>query len=910
MHEGTSSSRAPIERLRDDVRLLGRLLGDVICEQGGSRLFDVVERIRRLAIRVRTSSSQEDLLALRQLIDSLDPEMTFEVVRAFTVYFHLINIAEQNHRLRRLRETEGGLPARPGSVADATTRLRAQGIPEETIRQAASRLDVRPVMTSHPTEVRRRTVLDHLRRVAELVAQLDIPTLPPSERQRVIDGLLTAITALWQTDEARIHGPSPLDEVRHGLYYLGGPVYDVVPRLYREMSEVLGLHCPFLHVGSWIGGDRDGNPHVDAETTRATLELHRRTIIENYLREVASLSRELSVSTRRVGVSDALRASIREDRARTPEAVEAARRYPTEPYRQKLTVVAARLRRLRDGSSADGAYETPEDLLRELRLIQSSLEENRGRRLARGRLQDLIDRVETFGFHLASLDIRQEAQVHGRTVQHLLRAAGVLEDYLALPEPEKVALLTRLLEGPPLSPPGPPPHLRDEHDVWRVFTLLPRWQAEFGEEACHTYIISLTSEVSQILEVLLLAREGGLLTYEEGRATSSLDIVPLFERIPELRRAGAVLDGLLQLPCYRRQLAARRNLQEVMLGYSDSNKDGGYLTASWELYRAQTILPQVCRKHGCQLRLFHGRGGPVGRGGGPTEHAIAAMPPDALDGRLKLTEQGEVVVARYASSALAHRHLEQLTHALLLAGLSTSHAPHPTWEEALEEMAEVAYRAYRRFVYETPEFLEYFRQATPIEEIMGLRIGSRPPRRRDTQTVEDLRAIPWVFSWTQTRVNLPGWYGLGTALAQFGTRSPTHLELLQEMYRSWPFFRSTLDNAQISLGTADLAIACVYADAVSPVGFGDAIVRQIQEEYQRSVSWVLQVTGQETILDPMPTLQRLIALRNPYVDPMHHVQARVLRELRRAVSEEDRTRWRWIALHTINGIAAGIQTTG
>ncbi len=918
--------RAPIERLRDDVRLLGSILGRVLTEQGGTILFELVERIRRLAIDLRTAYAEEPEQLLRATVESLDVDSAFEVVRAFTVYFHLINLAEQNHRLRRLREQEQeAYPApRRESVKGAVAELVALGIPKERIREALDRLELRPVFTAHPTEVRRRAVLRHLRHIAAHIAELDDTRLTPTERARLLEALHAETTALWQTDEVRTLRPHPLDEVQTGLYYFEHSVYRAVPVLYRDLVEALEAHGipasdlrPVVRFGSWMGGDRDGNPSVDAETTARTLSLHRSLVLRRYLEEAETLRDELTSSLRRVGISEELRTSLQED-LQVPELAEVVRRYPNEPYRQKLGCVAERLRLTLEDPEHPLAYRGPEELLRDLRCVQHSLEAHGGSRIARGRLWDLIVRVQTFGFHLAKLDLRQESGVHGRLVAHLLRQARVVEDYEGLGEQEKVALLAQLISAPPLET----SHLvipRDpERSTWEVFRQLPSWQDRYGPEACDTYIISLTAGPSDVLEVLFLAKEAGLFRSDpEGRTVSRLDIVPLFERIAELRACGQIMETLLRLPCYRAQVKARGDLQEIMLGYSDSNKDGGYLAAEWALYRAQKVLPEVCRRYGCEVRLFHGRGGAIGRGGGPAQRAILAMPPEALNGLLKLTEQGEVLFARYANPLIARRHLEQLLHALLRAFLVSSGTLDPArlerWEAVMEELAEEALRAYRSLVYETPGFVRYFLEATPIEEISRLNMASRPASRRDVRRIEDLRAIPWVFSWTQTRTNLPGWYGLGTALGSFADRGPAHLEQLREMYRDWPFFRSVLDNAQISLGTADLRIARLYAQNVTDRGLAEAIFDRIRTEYERSVEVVLRITGQRQLLENTPTLQRLVALRNPYVDPMHYVQAHLLASLRQALQSGDierAERWRWIVLHAINGIAAGIQTTG
>jgi phosphoenolpyruvate carboxylase len=907
--------RVPIEHLREDVRLLGSLLGQVLQEQGGPQLLDLVERVRRLAISRRTEPSPEKEAELRRTLESLPLQDCGRVVRAFTLYFHLINLAEEHHRLRTLRDREvRGQPApRPESVAAAVAALRQEGTSGARLASLLERLEVQPVFTAHPTEARRASVLVHLREVADLLAALNAPQATPEERRRAVQGLLARITVLWQTDEVRSRRPSPLDEVLGGLYYLERSAWAVAPVLFRDLQEAVeeavpeakGAVRPFLRFGSWMGADRDGHPLVTTEVTQRTLELQRERVLRLYQQEVAALARELSVSTRRARVSEELMASAQAD---LQELQELGPDLPpaTEPYRRKLHAVLERLRRTADGSP--GGYASPQEFLRDLELVRESLEANQGGRVAGGRLQDLVVRVRTFGFHFASLDLRQESRVHGRVVAQLLRRAGVVEDYLALPEPERTALLARLLVGPPvpLDPEDP-----EAAEVVRLFRALPAWQERFGQEACQTYIVSLTEDPSDVLEVLWLAAQVGLFRCGAGEVMSRLHVVPLFERIEELRRCGEILEALLRTPPYRAHLAAWGNLQEVMLGYSDSNKDGGYLAANWALYRAQRVLPEVARRHGCVVRLFHGRGGAIGRGGGPTERAILAQPPEALDGRLKLTEQGEVLAARYSNPRVARRHLEQLTSALLRACLVNSHHPEPArrerWEAVMEELAERSRVAYRALVYEDPDFPTYFAQATPIAEIARLNVASRPPARGRPDRVEDLRAIPWVFSWTQTRTNLPGWYGLGSALDGFARADPGAMAELRAMYAGWPFFRSVVDNAQISLGTADLEVARLYAELVEDTAVRERIYGRIREEFDLTVRRVLEVTGQRELLENSPVLQRSVRLRNPYVDPMNYLQVRLLRERRARPQDPEVAE---LLHHTVNGVAAGLQTTG
>jgi len=908
--------RVPIERLREDVRLLGSLLGQVLQEQEGPALLERVEGIRRQAIARRLDPSPENERALRDLVWGLEPADADRVVRAFALYFHLINLAEEHHRLRTLweREVRGQPAPRPESVAAAIAHLRSEGVSPARLASVLERLELRPVFTAHPTEARRASMLLHLRAVADLLAALNDPQATPESRSRATQALLAEITALWQTDELRPRRPTPLDEVAGGLYYLERSAWVVVPVLFRDLQEAVEHYAPdarpavrpFIRFGSWMGGDRDGNPHVTVEVTEQTLQLQRQRVLRLYLEEVAALGRELSVSTRRTRVSEELATSLRRDLAELPE-LEADPEFPpaTEPYRRKLRVVEERLRRTLDGRT--GGYASPGSFVEDLERVRRSLEAHRGERIARGRLQDLLVRAHTFGFHFAALDLRQESRVHERAVAHLLRRAGIVEDYLSLPERERVSLLARLLETGPVEAIPEDPEVAE---VVRLFSAIPRWQERFGPEACQTYIVSLTESASDVLEVLWLAAQVGLYRRDGAGVASRLHVVPLFERIDELRRCGDVLDQLLRLPPYRAHVRAWGDLQEVMLGYSDSNKDGGYLAANWALHRAQKVLPEVARRHGCAVRLFHGRGGAIGRGGGPTERAILAQPREAADGRLKLTEQGEVLAARYSNPRIARRHLEQLASALMRACLAP--APEPDgrtlerWEAILEDLAERSRRAYRALV-DDPDFPRYFAQATPIAEIGRMNMASRPVARGRQAGVEELRAIPWVFSWTQTRANLPGWYGVGSALDGFAREDPHAMTELRAMYAGWPFFRSVVDNAQISLGTADLEVARLYAQLVEEESVRERIYRRIREEYELTVRMVLEVTGQRELLDNSPVLQRSVRLRNPYVDPMSYLQVRLLRERR---ARPDDPLVAELVQRTVNGIAAGLQTTG
>ncbi|HLG51505.1 MAG TPA: phosphoenolpyruvate carboxylase [Chloroflexota bacterium] len=912
-------ARVPIERLRDDVRFLGQLLGETLVEQVGTDLLDLVERVRSEAIAARDRGHPVDQ-SLVSLIENLPHEQMSRLVRAFTVFFYLVNAAEEQHRLRSLRErslAEPGRP-RPESIAAAMRTLREAGITADAVAAFLARLRINPVLTAHPSEARRRTVLQHLRRISALIAAL----ASSAEREAVLADLLEEVTLLWQTDEVRISRPTPLDEVRTGLFFFDETLFDVVPRIYRDLADALAAEYPgqrweippFLRFSSWIGGDRDGNPAVTSEVTLTALELQRLHVLQRYRADVVDLRRWLSPSVRQVGVSAALLDAI----ARHVDAFgafgqEVIARAPVEPYRQMLTLIEERLRRTE--ARLTPAYSSADDLLADLDLIAESLMLHRGQRIAAGKLQDLRWRVRAFGFHLAELEIREHSQRHEQALTEILAATAVCPNYRALSDAERVALLAREIANPrPLIP----AELSFDPATTRVvelFRTIRRAQEQYGTAACQRYIISMTHSAADVLAVALLAKEAGLIDVREGRPPrATLRIVPLFEGIDDLRRAPRVVDELLDLPVYRRIVAAAGDCQEIMLGYSDSNKDGGYLAANVALYEAQDPLAAVCERHGVQVELFHGRGGAIGRGGGPMGRAIAALSRRALNARLKFTEQGEVIFARYGNPGIAHRHLEQIVHATLLAGLEPRGATCPEdvlrrWHAILDNLADRALATYHALVTRTPGFERYFREATPFPEIAEHTIASRPVSRSTTASLADIRAIPWVFSWTQCRVNLPGWYGVGSAVLGYLDEHPDERSVLQAMYREWPVFRSIIDNCQISLATADMAVARLYRDAVTDPALAARIYQMITDEYERSKQAVLTLTGYPVLLGPSSLLRQSIQLRNPYVDPLHVIQASLLKVLRRGGLYGDR-RPVDLVLQTINGIAAGVQTTG
>ena len=956
--------------LSADVNTLGRLLGDVLREQEGEAGFALVEEYRAATKQMRAAVGEdgddfgETGQRLRARTDELGLDQCRLVVRAFSAYFHLVNLAEEHHRLRVLRRREleqGGDSPRGESVRQALMEAAAEGVKAESVRSLLRSCLVEPVFTAHPTEARRRSVLFKLRRLSDIVERLDDPRLTSDERSHLFDRIREEVTSVWLTEEVRGRAPRVLDEVRNGLYYFEESLWELVPRLYHELEEALASAYPgeafdvppFLRFGSWIGGDRDGHPHVTALVTEQTLRLHRETAFSLYESSLAELERELSVAAEPREISEELARSLDADASAMPElAASLNLHFASEPYRRKggfmqariaaaRRINAARLReRRRAGAAAEGdddpvlgqaqrlwgtgappepprpdddriAYARPDALGEDLRLIGESLRRHRGARLADGLVADLMRRVAVFGFHLARLDLRQHSEVVAAAIAEVLQVAGVEPDFLALDLPARARVLAREIANPRpiVRPLGG--YSAQTAETIALFQTIARLQQELGPDACNVFIVSMTAGTADVLAPLLFAKEAGL--FDPGpKPRSTLQVVPLFETIEDLHRAAGLMEELFALPVYARQLEAWRGQQQIMLGYSDSNKDGGFVTANWELYRAQRALVAACRKAGATLLLFHGRGGAIGRGGGPTGRAIMAQPPGALGGRLRLTEQGEVAFARYAHPGIAHRHLEQTIHAVFRATLLPSpEGGHDDWAAEMEALSPLALASYRRLVYDDPDFVRYFHEATPIDAITGLRIGSRPARREQSDRIEDLRAIPWVFSWTQSRHGLPGWYGLGGAYAaQVEGKGEEARRRWAEMYREWPFFRSLIDNAQLSMGKADLAVARIY-DALAEPALRARIFPRIVEEWRRTREAVLTATGRSALLDISPVLRRSIRLRNPYVDPLNFVQVSLLARLRAAPdpAPERDVLQRLLAL-TVNGIAAGLQSTG
>lgn len=906
--------------LREDRRLLGRLLGEVIREQAGETVFARIERIRQTAVKFRRSESDAGAAAaevrteLEAQLNALDIEQTLHVVRAFSYFSRLLNIAEDTQQNRRRRaDAETGSPPRAGSLAYAIARVLREGASAEALLAWFERARVSPVLTAHPTEVQRQSILDCEREIARLIAQ------PPGEER---DGALhREVLRLWLTSMLRLTRLEVADEVRNGLGYFRRTFLAELPRLYAAIEAMLGQQlklaqepwlAPFLTVGTWIGGDRDGNPNVGAGVLRFALEEQARLVIGHYLEQVNQLGRELSLSTR-------IRPAPGEILALADASGDDSAYRGDEPYRRAISGIYARLaasalaltgqRAVPAPLAARPPYASAEAFAADLDAIARALEAQGAGRLARGRLRTLRRQVSVFGFHLAPVDLRQSSMEHEVVVAELLARAGVAADYRGLDEAARQALLARELSGTRLLH---SPYLAYSPQVDSELAILAAAadaQRRFGERAVPHYVISHCTSVSDLLEVGVLLREAGLLRMADGEVALAMDIIPLFESIADLECCAAILDQALRLPLYRRWCEVRGAAQEVMLGYSDSNKDGGYLTSNWSLYKAETELLRVCRGHGVRLRLFHGRGGTVGRGGGPSYDAILAQAAGSVDGALRLTEQGEVIASKYADRETSHRNLEALAAATLEASLGQrpAHEDRARHADIMEELSAAALHAYRELVRDTPGFMDYFRASTPIAEIAGLNIGSRPASRRGSGRLEDLRAIPWVFSWSLCRLMLPGWYGFGAAVEQWLQERRGTLEELREMHASWPFFRSVLSNLDMVLAKTDLAIASRYAELVPDAELRGRVFALLAAEWQRARHWLAEITGRAELLADNPTLARSIRNRFPYLDPLNHLQVELLRR-HRAGDVDERTKR---AIHlTINGVAAGLRNSG
>lgn len=984
------------KELRDDVRMLGYLLGDTIKRFEGERIFEYVERFRALFKRIHRQADDSARLEVEALLNELDLDAASKVIKAFLTYFDIINIAEQNHRLRRKaqRETAGSIRVDTDSLSGLIGWLETDGIADSTeasganggispaerqecerLLQVLSHLDIEVVFTAHPTEITRRTVLVKQLELARLLHKKDHPPISQREKRAIDQGLKSVVESLWLTDHVIYFKPSVMDEVRYGVYHFDNVVIDAVLDVHEmlvaacaELERRLGLkpqhHRRFITFGSWIGGDRDGNPYVTTDVTRQTLAYQRTVIINRYARELERLFGDLSQSKNWVPVPEPLQRSLARDAAALPQVAEKyAERYQLEPFRLKLFYIQAKLRNsvdhplphaaaagtempaLQPQDKGSYAYRNPQELRDDLLLLKQSLSQS-GCSFSLNSLDRMIYMVDIFGFHLAKLDIRQHSGRHLSALDELTKKLEVIpQGYASLDEEAKLEWLrSELRSKRPLIPPILN-FSQATNETIEVFRTMAECEDTYGVNALDTYIVSMTENASDLLCILLLAKETG--TYDPAMPGRTISVVPLFETIDDLHRAPEMFDRLLQMPEYRQYLKTRGDLQEIMIGYSDSGKNGGIVTSSWELYKAQNQLVATAQANGIELRLFHGRGGTIGRGGGPTHAAILAQPPGTVAGRIKLTEQGEVISSKYALHDIAVRNFDRLAAAVIQATRSDSPgaaAPPvvpsesaakkhtlgssdlPQWYQFMDVLSHTSFESFQSLIYKEADFVDFFMQATPINEISQLRMGSRPTRRKaGSRSISDLRAIPWVFAWTQSRYMLPAWFGFGSAFDQLIQQDSNNLTLARQMYAQWPFFKGLISRIETSLAIADFKIAEYYAQNLVSSHLNHKFFDRILQEFSSTRSAILEITEQGTLLELIPYLRHSINLRNPYVDPLSYLQVKLIKELRQRSNAESESadssadskcqslgsdHLLETVLMTINGVAEGLQNTG
>ena len=901
--------------LRNDIRMLGRLLGNTVREQNGEATFQIVEMIRQTSVRFHRDDDEPAKQELQELLNRLDPKETVDVVRAFSLFSHLANIAEDLHHTRRTRSHDrAGDPPRRGTMANVMTRAGEAGIDAERMRTFFKEAHVFPVLTAHPTEVRRKSTMRHELTLSALLARFERADLTPDEHDEVKAQIRRTVLALWQTGMIRNSRLNVLDEVSNGLTYYDYSFLGQLPKIYRAIEDRLSkidnkseAIAPFLQIGSWIGGDRDGNPFVTADVLRDTVTRHGSKVVTFYFQELHELGAELSMASTLVDVSPDLAIL----------AEKSPKNFDKEPYRRAISGIYARLaatakqlnliepprRPVGDASP----YSYPDEFAADLGVIHKSLVANGSADLADGRLRDLLRSVNCFGLHLTSLDLRQNSAVHESVISELFDVIESKVDYAKLDEDQRIELLvTELGSGRSLLRSGWAYSKATTNEL-NILEAAARARLSLGPRTITTSIVSNTQAASDVLELAVLLKQANLVSPD---GVSALQLVPLFETIADLRNCVEIMDRLLSTRQYRQLVDSLGGVQEIMLGYSDSNKDGGFLTSGWELYKAQTGLIGLFKRQGVKLRLFHGRGGTVGRGGGPSYEAILAQPSGAVQGQLRMTEQGEIISSKYSNPDLGRRHLEILAAATLAATLLQENTCLPPVEyiRAMDELSNNAFESYQDLVYKTDGFEDYFWSSTVINEIATLHIGSRPPSRKETRKIEDLRAIPWVFSWAQCRLMLPGWYGFGTAVEKWLANNPNEgMPFLQELYQEWPFFRSQLSNMDMVLAKSSIAIARRYSELVEDKELRIRIFGRIHAEWKGSINALLKISGQEKLLQTNPLLERSIHNRFPYLDPLNHLQVELMKKYRQ--ESENAKVLRGIQL-TINGISAGLRNSG
>ncbi len=900
MDETTISEK--VAALSEDIRLLGRMLGQIIREQQGEEIFQLVEEVRGMTKARRNGEAEAATAQMRERIHNTDLHQKRMLIKAYSNYLQLINIAEDMHRIRTLRRREIARGVTE-SVTHAIRTFKEQGVSAAQIREALEKIRTRLVLTAHPSEAKRKEVLVKLRDIADMMAALEHKEhLLPREEARMTSDILRRIEQLWLTRTTRAFRATVDDEVDYGLYFLTNVIMGVVVEVYDALTHALNTHYPeenwdnlppILTFGAWMGGDRDGNPNVTPEVTLRTLKRLRDAARAVYLADIAYVRDRLTQHYDEVEFSDALRAEW-------PGVVNHQETYAGEVYREVMESIYRRVK--------DDAYHDNRELLKELRIVADSLSRHKSRHSAEGTLAWLIRKVEVFGLHLVPVDVREDARLHRAAIAEIFKRYQIEADYEALPEEDKQRLLTQEIASPRPLFPVEPDFSEATNRIIETWRMVTQARAQYGPDCIDCYIASMSQQPSDVLTMLLFAREVGVM--------GGIDLVPLFETVDDLNAAPEVMTTLFANPQYAAHMEGRRAedgrlRQQVMIGYSDSNKDGGYIASNWSLYEAQEHLSDVCKAQGVRLQFFHGRGGSIGRGGGPTNRAIRSEPPRSLHGEIKITEQGEVIAYRYGNNAIAYRHLNQVMHAMLMQMVAPdAHDIPDAWRSAMAYLSDAGRDSYRALVYETPGFLDYWQQATPINELAQMPIGSRPAKRKKGG-FDAIRAIPWVFSWMQSRAIIPSWYGVGQALEGYCEKHADGLETLRTMYHEWPFFKSLIENVELDVLKADMGIVALYAELVTDEAVRDRIFTQIQAEHQRACDFICKVTGYDSLLERMPIIKRSIERRNPYVDPLNFVQVELLRQLRQAPegSAEAEAILREV-MATISGIAAGMKTTG
>jgi len=913
--------------LNRDIKLLDEMLDEVLLTHGGKKLLQTASTLRDLAKTARQNECIEAYNELRDKIASLSGGIRQDVIRAFATYFHLINVAEQNHRIRRNRQyqLEDTKTAQPFSIESAILNLKEAGYTAHDVKQALPHLSLELIMTAHPTEATKRQVLAIQKRLGLLLKELDNPILTEKEVDFIKENILNEVAILWQTNELHSKKPTVSDEVASGLYYFDQTLFEVIPDIHRELGISLRKHFPeetwkipnFLRFGSWIGGDRDGNPFVTHDVTWKTLELQRDLVLKKYLEVFDYLIDRYTYCTTRIKISSALMQLVvkKEDKYLDDDA-----KWPveTEMYRRALTFMRYRLTQV---GVSDAGYKRADELLKDVKIIRESLKYHLPSQDELRRINRFIRQIELFGFHLASLEVRNHSGEHEAAIAEILAKINITKDYANLPEEEKIAALNNALIDPRPMLLLSESYSEQTREVIATFKTIKRAHDEFGADAIPIYLISMTQSASDLLEVLVLAKEVGLYyLHPDGNVTSTLNISPLLETIDDLTAGQAIMRKMFEMPLYRHHLKLLGDKQEVMLGYSDGSKDGGTLAANWKLYQAQIEISKLASEYGIHIKFFHGRGGSLGRGGGPLNRSILSQPAQTVTSGIKITEQGEVLASRYLLTDIATRSLEQAASTLLqtvTAAIKISADENPVyqeqyWLDTLNEIAEASLKKYRELVFDDSDFFNYYNDVSPLNEIGALNIGSRPMRRQNKPSFEGLRAIPWVFGWMQNRQLIPGWYAAGTGLYAFAQKDPRNLDMMRALYREWSFFTAVIDNLHMALMKADMTTAAAYIPLATDKEAAQRIFGIVKEEFAKTKEMALKISETSELLEHYPRIKDGVHSRNPYVDPLNYFQVDLLKELRE-VDEFDEEQQRELLIQTlltISGIAAGLRNTG